>query len=202
MPVDLSHSIMAGLVGSKCFVFWKAEKKWFGGVIDKFEPDGDEPPYHVQYDDGEDEWIHYPQSHVTLDQPPTPRSKAPKRTGGTPTKARSPQRQPKFEQQKKAPPTPPRSRPAVSAAAGAAPAASNTDQVADQIAYALTLNGATPGVKHSDPGMDKLWLDWAFLGIFAAGVVYFGHQGYEEHREMVHAYSGKALAFVQSLVSK
>jgi hypothetical protein len=197
-------------------VYWKADKKWFGGVIDKFEPDEDdesEPPYHVTYEDGDDEWVHYPQSHVMLDAPPRPRGKPPKRTGNTPTKVRNPQRQPKSNRveiglpgrsqpssnrvdnpqlQPMRPPTPP-----LVAAPGPSAADNN-----DQIAHALTLNGATPGVKHSDPGLDKIWLDWIFLGVFAAALAYIGHLGYVQNREAVDSFTGHALASVQSYMPK
>ena len=71
------ESIGINLVGRRCAVFWKSENTWYDGFIDKFDSELDQamqPPYHIQYDDGEDDWITYPGSHITLENPTQPSS--------------------------------------------------------------------------------------------------------------------------------
>jgi hypothetical protein len=56
----------ADVLGSTVSVFWEGDQAWYDGVIDDFHPDRG---YHIQYFDGEEEWLPNLDTNVKFDAP-------------------------------------------------------------------------------------------------------------------------------------
>ena len=42
------------LIGARVKVYWGGNKKWFQGVVDKYNAESNQ--HHVDYDDGDEKW--------------------------------------------------------------------------------------------------------------------------------------------------
>jgi len=50
------------LLGKRVEIYWPREKQWYPAIINEYSVRlgcKNEPNYHILYDDGEDEWVHF-----------------------------------------------------------------------------------------------------------------------------------------------